>query len=116
MGKIISVHEYTLKPGVPEVEFEAALRQATRRRLFDLPGLEAFYFVKGIKGRRSGRYAAVWVYTSRKAWEALWGPPERPVPKEEYPRRWRIWEEEILAPLLREDPDHIQYTTYEAFL
>ena len=30
-----------------------------------------------------------------------------------YPEKWRIWEEELLAPILSGDPDVIRFTAYE---
>ena len=44
MAKVISVHEYELKPGVQGADFERALHDAERRGLFDLPGLIATIF------------------------------------------------------------------------
>lgn len=71
--KMISIHEYELQPGSDPQRFEQAFRDAEARGLFDLPGLMAHHFVKGIKGARRNAYAAVWVYESREAWERLWG-------------------------------------------
>ncbi|NIQ37269.1 MAG: hypothetical protein GTN81_01565 [Proteobacteria bacterium] len=115
MPKIISVHEYILKPGVDEKEFEQAIREAEKRDLLRLPGLVDHHFVKGIRGSRKGCYAAIWVYESREAWESLWGKADRPRRKEDYPGNWKIWEDEVLAPLLSQDPDRIAFTAYEQF-
>lgn len=112
MPRVISVHEYELADRAAPAEFEAALRRAEERGLFRLPGLEAHFFVKGLRGVRRGRYAAIWIYASREAWEALWGPPDRPKPKHEYPQSWRIWEDEVLAPFVAGDPDRIAFTAY----
>jgi len=112
MAPVISVHEYELKPDVDEAVFEIAIRDAERSRLFDLPGLAAHYFLKGFKGHRRGTYAALWIFESTEAWEKLWGPVDCPKPAEEYPETWKIWEREILAPLLNQDPDTIHFTTY----
>lgn len=114
MARIVSVHEYVVRAGVDPVELERAYRAAAERGLFDLPGLVGRRLVRGVKGARAGRYAAIWEYASRAAWERLWGTAERPRPPAEYPAAWRVWEEEILAPLLAEHPDRIAYTTYEA--
>ena|SRR5437773_10810497 len=113
MARIISVHEYDLKQGSNPAQFEQALRDAEARGLFDLPGLMGHHFVKGVKGATRDAYAAVWVYESREAWERLWGTIERPREREEYPEKWRIWEEEILAPVLSGHPDAIRFTAYE---
>ena len=112
MPKVISVHEYVLKQHIDENEFEQAIQHAKTRGLFDLPGMKEYYFLKGIRGTRKNRYTAIWVYESEKAWAAIWGPVGKPVSKDEYPETWKIWEDEILAPLLTEDPDKISFTSY----
>ncbi len=114
MPKVISVHEYVLKRHVDEKKFEHAVHQAKARGLFNLPGMEKYYFLKGIRGTRTNRYTAIWVYESEEAWAEIWGPVGEPVSKEDYPEAWKIWEEEILAPLLTEDPDKISFTSYSA--
>jgi hypothetical protein len=63
--------------------------------------------------RSRGRYAAVWIYESREAWQRLWGTPAEPRRFPDYPENWRIWEEEVLAPLLSEIPDAIAFTAYD---
>jgi hypothetical protein len=113
MPRIISIHEYDLKPGSNPVRFEQALEDAEARGLFDLPGLMAHHFVKGVKGARRDTYAAVWIYESREAWERLWGTLGNPLERTEYPEKWRIWEEEMLAPILSSHPDAITFTAYE---
>jgi hypothetical protein len=113
MARIISIHEYDLRLGINPARFEQALRDAETRGLFDLPGLTAHHFVKGVKGARPHAYAAVWVYESREAWERLWGTPEQPREPTEYPAKWRIWEEELLGPILSGHPDAIRFTAYE---
>lgn len=113
MPKIISIHEYVLKPGADEGQFEHAIQKAQERGLPQLPGLMEYHVVKGIKGWRSGCYAAIWVYESREAWQRLWGDPEHPRRKEDYPTNWKAWEEEVLAPFLNQDPHRIAFTAYE---
>jgi hypothetical protein len=113
MGRIISIHEYDLRPGVDISQFERTLREAEARGLLQLPGLVAHHFVKGAKGVRRGAYAALWIYESREAWERLWGTAEHPRPSREYPDTWRIWEEELLAPFLANRPDDLRFTAYE---
>jgi len=113
MARMISIHEYDLRPGSDPALFEQALRDAEARGLFELPGLTAHHFVKGVKGARTNAYAAVWIYESRDAWERLWGTLERPLAREQYPTNWQIWEEELLAPILTGDPDAIRFTAYE---
>src|SRR5215510_7117902 len=75
MARIISIHEYELKPGSDGQQFEQVIRDAEARSLLRLPGLIARHFVKGTKGARRGVYAAVWIYESRELWEQLWGTP-----------------------------------------
>ena len=60
-------------------------------------------------------YTAIWVYKNREAWEKLWGKADKPIKKENYPEKWKIWEDQLLAPLLSQDPDHIYYAAYEEF-
>jgi heme-degrading monooxygenase HmoA len=113
MAKVFSLHEYVLQPGVDEDDFKSAVHRVQEMGLLQLPGLVDFQLVKGIKGSRRGHFAVLWIYESRDAWQRLWGPPDEPLEKENYPENWRIWEEEILAPFLEGDPDQIRYTTYE---
>ena len=112
MAQIISVHEYELRPGVREEELEHALQDAERRGLFELPGLIGHRFLKGLKGARPGRYAAIWIFESRAAWEKLWGTPDAPRPPADYPDKWKVWENEVLAPFLVQHPDTIRFTSY----
>ena len=112
MAKVISVHEYELKPGISDEAFERALEDAERRGLFELPGLVGHHFLKGLKGARRNAYAAIWIFESRAAWEELWGTVEAPRPPTEYPDKWKVWENEVLAPLLSQDPDTIRFTSY----
>ncbi len=113
MLKVISIHEYVLKPEIDDEQFEQALGIAQERALFYLPGLADYHIVKGIKGTRKGCYTAIWVYESREAWEALWGTVDAPRNKHEYPANWQVWENELLAPLLSQEPDTITFTSYE---
>jgi heme-degrading monooxygenase HmoA len=113
MARVISIHEYELRPSVQEAAFERALHDAERCGLFDLPGLIEHHFLRGLKGARRGAYTGIWIFESREAWEKLWGTVEAPRPVEEYPETWKIWENEILAPFLIEHPDTIRFTSYE---
>jgi len=112
MGKVISVHEYTLKPDVSPEEFELAVQAAEARGILSLPGLIAHHFVKGIRGERQGDYAMIWIYESRAAWERLWGPIDAPCPPEGFPLNWQIWEGKVLRPFLDRHPDRISFTAY----
>jgi hypothetical protein len=114
MARVISIHEYDLKPNADEAAFERAIHEAERRGLFALPGLVEHHFLKGIKGGRKGKYTAVWIFESREAWERLWGSLEAPRRPSRYPKMWRVWENEVLAPFLGQHPDTIRFTSYEA--
>ena len=113
MSKVISIHEYILKPGVSERRFVNAILCAKERGLLRLPGLVDYYLVKGIRGFRNGLYAAVWIYESKEAWESLWGPIDKPLSKTDYPQNWKVWENEVLFPFLDQDPDKIKFTSYQ---
>ncbi len=45
----------------------------------------------------------------------MWGPVGQPREKQDYPESWKVWEDEVLAPFLSEEPDEIEYTAYEEF-
>ena len=85
MRKVISIHEYILKPDVDEDQFEEAICNAQESDLLQLPGLEEYYLVRGIRGSRKGSYAAIWIYESKEAWEKLWSPLEKPLKKGRLP-------------------------------
>ena len=110
--RVISVHEYQLRPGRDGQDLESAYQQAQTRGLFDIPGLIDHQLLHGLRGHRQGKYAAIWIYESIQAWEALWGEAGDPLPKDKYPPTWKIWEEEMLSPLLVQDPDEIHFTSY----
>ncbi len=116
MTRVISIHNYRLRPGVSDRSFLQAVDEALSANLFDLPGLESYHFLKGIKGVSQGEWTAIWVYASRSSWEDLWGTTSDPTPKEQYPARWQRWENNLLAPLLTGDPEKIQFTSYEEVL
>ena len=113
MSKVISIHEYILKPDVDEKDFERTLNSAKESGLLKLPGLVDYYLVKGVRGSRKGSYAAIWIYESKEAWEKHWGPIENPISKNDYPENWKVWENEVLAPFLIQDPDEITFTSYQ---
>lgn len=115
MTRVVSIHEYALKPEVDEQQFEQAIREARQRGLLQLPGLQQHHFLRGIRGAQRGGYAAIWVYDSRESWETLWGPVSHPHAKRDYPENWKIWEDEVLAPFLGDDPNKIRFSAYEEF-
>lgn len=109
---VISIHEYELRSDINQREFEHALLAAEREGLLDAPGMIGQHFLRGLKGSRQGRYAAIWVYRDLAAWEAIWGPPDQPTPASKYPRGWQRFEQEFLRPYLVGDPDEIRFTAY----
>jgi heme-degrading monooxygenase HmoA len=113
MARVISIHECELRPDADGAAFERAFRDAERRGHFDLPGLVEHHFLRGFKGARQGAYSAVWIFESREAWERLWGSLEAPRQAARYPKTWRVWENEVLAPFLSQHPDAIRFTSYE---
>ena len=113
MSKVICIHEYILKPDVSEQRFVEAILSAKERGLLRLPGLVDYYLVKGIRGFRNDCYAAVWIYESKEAWESLWGPRDKPINKTDYPKNWKVWEDDVLSPFLDQDPDKIKFTSYQ---
>lgn len=110
---IVSIHHYELAAQTAPDELEAAVREAERRGLFNLPGLVDWRFLRGIRGAREGRFAAMWVYADRQVWRDLWGSVDDSASKDAYPDAWVVWEDELLAPLVTGDPDEIDYTTFE---
>ena len=115
MNRVISIHEYRLKSHVSEEQFEATVQMARELDLFNVPGLIEFHFLKRIRGTRQVEFIAVWIYENREAWEKLWGKADNPIEKADYPEKWKIWENELLASLLTQDPDRIDYAAYEEF-
>lgn len=111
---VVSIHHYELAESATHSEFREAVGEAVSRGLFErIPGLVEYRIGRGIKGTRADEFAAVWVYESDDAWADVWGPVDDPVPESEYPDAWQTWEDELLDPLLAEDPDEIRYTSYE---
>ncbi len=114
MIEITSIHRYKLAETATPSEFYDAVAEAVDRGLFEqISGLVDYQILRGVKGKRADEFAAVWMYESRKAWRDVWGPVDDPVPKTDYPEEWLVWEDELLEPILAEDPDEIEYTSYE---
>lgn len=111
---IVSVHHYELAESADESDFRDAVEEAVDRELFEnVPGLVEFRIGRGIRGARTGKFVAIWTYESRDAWTDVWGEAGDPIPKSDYPQEWLVWEDELLDPVLAEDPDEIDYTSYE---
>jgi len=110
---IVSIHQYELADSAGPDDFRDAVATAVDENLFgDIPGLVDYRIGRGIKGSRMDQFAAVWMYESKDSWEAVWGPAGDPVPKSAYPDAWLRWEDELLGPVLADDPDTIEYTSY----
>jgi hypothetical protein len=116
VSKVISIHSYQFKPGITTRDITDAISKARELELFDLPGLESYCFMIGIKGQAESQWSAIWVYSSRESWEQLWGAISNPKKKAQYPENWLRWEDELLAPLLDGDPDEINFTAYEQWI
>jgi hypothetical protein len=111
---ITSVHHYELAESAEPADFHEAVEEALSRDLFEsIPALVDYQILRGIRGERTDEFAAVWMYESIEAWTEVWGPIGEPVPKTEYPDEWLTWEDDLLDPILAEDPDKIEYTSYE---
>jgi hypothetical protein len=111
---IVSIHHYELADSATPSDFGDAVAVAVDEELFEgIPGLVDYRIGRGIKGSRTDQFAAVWVYESTDIWEEVWGPVDDPVSKSAYPDAWLRWEDELLDPILADDPDRIEYTSYE---
>jgi hypothetical protein len=51
MGRIVSIHEYNLKPGINGEQFEQAIHDAEARGLLKLPGPCGTFLCQGRPGR-----------------------------------------------------------------
>lgn len=49
-GQVISIHSYMLRNGVTREMFHRAVQEAVDRNLFELPGLDRWWFADTIKG------------------------------------------------------------------
>lgn len=113
---MVSIHQYELADSATPSDFRDAVAAAVDQNVFDaIPGLVEYRIGRGIKGSRTDQFAAVWVYESKASWEAVWGSVDDPVSKSAYPDAWLRWEDELLDPVLANDPDNIEYTSYEVF-
>ena len=109
------MHEYILRTDVKEVDLENAVQEAHRHGLLQFAGIEEYHFVRCIRCAQSDCYGTIWNYESKEAWEMLWGSAGKPLSREDYPEKWKVWEQEVLAPFLEDDPDKIRFTAYEEF-
>lgn len=112
-GRIVSLHLYKLQPGIEPEALKQAARAAAELGLFNLEGLEQWTFGARVKGRLPCDACSIWVYSSLEVWQALWGPAQAPLPPEDYPAGWRVWEEDYLAPLLDRPPDRIDFSSFQ---
>ena len=108
MPRVISVREYELRPDAPPAEFGAAVQKARDDNLLDLPGLEDYFLLRGIKGARARREPSG---STRAALPEKPCGGDDPIGKSEYPESWTTWEDEVLALYLSDDPDAIRCTS-----
>ena len=73
------------------------------------------HFLQRIRDVRKDKFCAIWVYQSREALDRFWGAVDQTRKKKDYPENWKEWEDEVLVPFLRTDPDKIDFTSYEEF-
>ena len=111
MARVISVHEYELKPAsrkplssAPCMTPNAAVSSTSRAHRPPFPSRP--------EGSTARAYTAIWIFESREAWERLWGTVEAPRPPSEYPELENLGDR-ILASFLTQDPDTIRFTSYE---
>jgi hypothetical protein len=109
VARIVAVHELELKAGVDRARFERVVRRRIAGLGLQMPGLVERRFLKGYKGARAGEYAMLWVFESRAALEAMFGPPERP---ERGPEAFVRYEEAIGPYLAAPSPELIRFTDY----
>jgi hypothetical protein len=115
MKRVVSIHEYQLRPDTSPESFEKAIVDARGRGIIRLPGLVDSYFLRRIRGSGGAPHASIWIYESKQAWEKLWGEVGRPLGQSDYPANWRVWEDQVLAKFLDRDPDRIVFSAYEEF-
>jgi len=103
---IYALHEHELKPQADEVLYNKEISNA----LGDLtiPGLLHAAHLKGIKGKRSSKYAILWIFESETALMDNFGTPDNP----KLPEKRLHYENNVLAPFLDRHPDTINFTDY----
>jgi hypothetical protein len=112
MGKILSLHIYSLRKGIMADDFRRRVLKYLEKQFKGVPGLQRWALLRGMRGEHEGKYALLWIYPSRADWETTWGPVNRPKRPHEYPSQWRLWEA-FLAPLIDRKPDRVLFTAFE---
>jgi hypothetical protein len=111
MPKVFGYHEFDLREGADEKEFEEDISKSIAE--IKLPGLIDKFFVKGVRGKRRGKYAVIWVFESLEAIESLWGTEDDPKPG---PDIFLDYEEKVLGPYIDRPAQQIVWSDYEVIV
>ncbi len=103
---IYAVHEHELRPGVDITRYESDVAAALQQ--MKVNGLEQAIHLKGFGGKRTDKYAVLWVFENAEALTFNFGTPE----VRKFPPEWLYYENVILAQYLDRHPDAIDYTDY----
>jgi len=71
MGRIISIHEYDLKPGLTSSSLSKPCA-TLKHGVAPAPRARGSLFCQRGERCPPRAYAALWIYESREAWERLW--------------------------------------------
>jgi len=103
---IYAVHEHELRPEVDIARYEGDV--AATLQQMKVPGLRQAIHLKGFGGKRTDKYAVLWLFESVEALRLNFGTPEQ----RKFPPDWLYYENVILAQYLDRHPDTIDYTDY----
>lgn len=103
---IYAVHEHELRPGIDTARYESDV--AATLQQMKVPGLLQAIHLKGFGGKRSNKYAVLWLFENAEALTQNFGTSEA----RKFPPDWLYYENVILAQYLDRDPDTIDYTDY----
>lgn len=105
---IVAVHEHELRPDVDNEVYEQEMKDALVLLQRMIPGLLTAFHIKGIKGKRTNKYAVIWLFANQQVLEDNFGTVDNP----KMPDAWRIYENNTLAKFLTQDPNAINFTDY----
>ncbi len=103
---IYAIHEHELRPAVDIARYENDVAAALQQ--MKVPGLLQAVHLKGFGGKRTDRYAVIWIFEDATALTRNFGTSEQ----RKFPADWLYYENEILAQYLDRVPDTIDYTDY----
>jgi hypothetical protein len=103
---VFALHEHELKSEANIENYETEVAGALQK--MHIPGLLHVYHLKGFKGKRTSKYAVLWVFESPRAIENNFGTLLDP----RWPADWLFYENEVLAKYLTCHPDKIHFTDY----